>query len=295
MNGATRGNAVEVCCRRPWSAHNIDGERAARDSGPRKRRVRRPFRSGIGYGTCLILSIHTLVAAANHPSTTSTGPVERSRFAAVAPALELPAAPGGSKLNTVSAFDRPLLPTGTTTPVENLALAAALERFAGRTVRDDFSALQDFLENNPDSAWSPGLETQLGHEYYRVGRYSRAIAAWRRVWESGRSASGDAASAVVNEAGSELALMYARLGRMTELAPLLDELGVRPPRGVNPRALRGASDGFWSMQHRPRGLLPLRSAGARPHLLCDGSREGRQSIDSGFAIHNQRVLRPTSG
>src|SRR5882672_5238700 len=198
MNGATQVNAVEVCRQRLWAPHNIQCRSAARIASIRNRCLRRLLRSGGRYATCLVLSLHNIAAAANNPSTGSNGPVDGARFAAVAPALELPAAPGGSKFNPVVVFDRPLLPTRTTTPVENLALAAALEGFAGRTVRDDFSALQRYLDNNPDSAWSPGLETQLGHEYYRVGRYSRAIAAWRHVWESGRSASGDIAASVAN-------------------------------------------------------------------------------------------------
>ena len=148
-------------------------------------------------------------------------------------------------------FDESLIPSREPTVEENRALVAVLERFAQRTVRDDFSSLAEFLEHNPHSPWAEALETQLGSEYYRVGRYSKAMSTWKRVWESGKSKAGEFSSYHANRAGSELARMHARLGRMAELRPLLAELDGRPSRGKVAHHLRGAQDGLWSMEHRP--------------------------------------------
>src|ERR1041385_3370090 len=125
-------------------------------------------------------------------------------------------------------FDQPLMPSHSPTAEENQALLAALKQFGQRAIRDDFSSLTDFLDRNPDSPWSLALQTQLGSEYYRVGRYSKAIQTWKHAWESGKGKAGEIASSYANRAGSELAMMHARLGRMAELRPLLAELERRP-------------------------------------------------------------------
>lgn len=205
--------------------------------------------------------------------------------------LRLAAAPRTVEISQTH-FDSPLIPVRQPTALEDETLVAALERFGYRTVRDDFSALTEFLEQNPNSAWSPALETQMGGEYYRVGRYSKAISAWKRVWESGKTASGEVLSVLANRAGSELALMYARLGRMSELRPLVAELEARPGRGSIPRNIRGARDGLWSMEHRPEvsfrcGTLAL----DRICFATDRAKAGNpliqnsRSTTNGFSAH----------
>jgi hypothetical protein len=184
-----------------------------------------------------VLCSHVLLAAEN--TETKGGP------------FGLGAAPSAGDISRTQFFDEPLIPIREPNVQENLALVAALERFGLRTVRDNFSSLTDFLDRNPDSPWVESLETRLGSEYYRVGRYSKAIKSWESVWKSGKSKTGDIVTRLANRAGGELAMMYARLGRMAELRPMLAELGKKSSRGLNPLHFRGASDGLWSMEHRP--------------------------------------------
>ncbi len=191
----------------------------------------------VGLSCIAFVAPHTLLEAAQ-----SLG--SSPRFGAHVP-------PSAVEISQAHFFDESLVPSRGPTLEENQALVAALERFGRRTVRDDFSSLTEFLVQNPDSPWGLALETQLGSEYYRVGRYSKAIATWKHVWESGKEKAGEISSFHANRAGSELAMMHARLGRMTELRLLLAELGERPMRGQVPRNLRGARDGLWSMEHRP--------------------------------------------
>src|SRR5207249_4248854 len=184
-------------------------------------------------------------------------------------------------------FEEPLMPSREPTTAENETLLASLERFRQRAVRDDFSSLTEFLERDPDSPWSLALETQLGSEYYRVGRYSKAIAAWKRVWESGKSKAGEISSFHANRAGSELAMMHARLGRMAELRPLLAELDSRPMRGQIPRNLRGARDGLWSMEHRPE--VSFRCGPLALDRICfatDRAKAGNQLIQGSESSTN---------
>jgi RHS repeat-associated protein len=184
-------------------------------------------------------------------------------------------------------FDAPLIPTREPTASENEVLITAVEQFATRTVRDDFSSLERFLENNPRSPWAPGLQAQLGSEYYRVGRYSRAIDAWNRAWTAQDAETGDDGMASANRAGSELALMYARLGRMAELRPLLGQLERRPNSGQVPRNLRGARDGLWSMEHRPE--VSFRCGPLALDRICfatDRSKAGNQLIQDSQSTKN---------
>ncbi|HAV65143.1 MAG TPA: hypothetical protein DCY13_22575, partial [Verrucomicrobiales bacterium] len=191
----------------------------------------------------LLMSIPRWTIAGDAAKTTRNGEPPAPRVASVAAVNPL--------LRAATAFDAPLSPTRPPTARENQALIEAIDRFSQRTVRDDFSALREFLGEHPESPWAPALETQLGYEYYRVGRYSRAIESWRKVWELNRPETDEFSHAIANRAGSELAMMYARLGRMAELRSLLPELRSRPQRGINHRSLRGAEDGFWSMENRP--------------------------------------------
>src|SRR5262249_59966096 len=125
-------------------------------------------------------------------------------------------------------FDELLWPGREPTLEENRALLAALERFGQRTVRDDFSSLTEFLAQNPNSPWAVALETQLGSEYYRVGRYSKAIEAWKRVWKANQAATRDPLRKTAHRAASELAMMYTSLGRIPELRGLLAEIESGP-------------------------------------------------------------------
>jgi len=138
---------------------------------------------------CLILSSQVLVAAEKPLTERSSPTIKAPESSASRSRFRLTAAPSALEITQAQFFDEPLIPSREPSLSENQALVVALERFAQRAVRDDFSSPAEFLEHNPDSAWAMALETQLGSEYYRVGRYSKAIDAWQHVWESGKTAS----------------------------------------------------------------------------------------------------------
>src|SRR2546428_533470 len=108
-------------------------------------------------------------------------------------------------------FDAPLLPTRAPADAESLALIDTLGNFRQRTVRDDFSGVEGFLRDFPDSAWALSLRFILGGEYYRTGHYSKAIDSWRSAWELGKGFTNEVPMALANDAVAELGLMYARL------------------------------------------------------------------------------------
>jgi RHS repeat-associated protein len=180
-------------------------------------------------------------------------------LASKVPSLPIPAAPSAvsvdsspsMRINQMSVFDTPLFATSAPTDTESLVLIDSLEKFRARAVRDDFSELENFLRNFPDSAWAISLRTVLGGEYYRTGHYSKAIDSYKAAWELGKGFTNEVPVSLANEAVAELGLMYARLGRMEEIAQLLAEVEGRVFRGAAAAHIQGARDGLWSMEHRP--------------------------------------------
>jgi RHS repeat-associated protein len=149
-------------------------------------------------------------------------------------------------------FENPLVPVGPDpTPDESAALTAALLGYANRSCPDDFSSLTGFLDAYPTSSWSASLLTNLGLEYYNTGHYSKTMDVWRRAWELAHKATDVKGRAVANRAVGELAYMYGRLGRMTELEALLESVQDRIFSGRATEMICGARQGLWNMQTHP--------------------------------------------
>ncbi|MGA2247770.1 MAG: cysteine peptidase family C39 domain-containing protein, partial [Verrucomicrobiota bacterium] len=140
---------------------------------------------------------------------------------------------------------------GTPSSAENIDLAASLTGYAHRSGPDDFGSLTTFLDAHPDSPWSTALLTDLGLEYYNTAHYSLALDAWHKAWESGQQAGDARGVALTDRAGAELALMYARLGRMPELEAFLTSVDNRGFVGPATEKLASAREGLWTMQNRP--------------------------------------------
>jgi RHS repeat-associated protein len=152
-------------------------------------------------------------------------------------------------------FEEPLVPIGgEASAAENAALAAALGGYAKRASIDDFSFFIDFLLAHPRSPWRAALLANLGLEHYNTAHYSLALAAWEQAWLLARDANdatGAKGKALADRVAGELAQMYARLGRMTELEALLKSFEGRVFVGSATEKIAGAREGLWNMQNRP--------------------------------------------
>ncbi|GEM_PF-3709019 len=94
--------------------------------------------------------------------------------------FQLPENPTDGDIFSHSLFEEPLVPVGgKTTSADNAALGQALTAFSKRTERDDYSALENFLQANPASPWRLALLTNLGWSYRQTGWYSKAMELWR--------------------------------------------------------------------------------------------------------------------
>lgn len=166
--------------------------------------------------------------------------------------LEFSASPTTQEICRARVFEEPLVPIGGEPGAEeNAAFAAALLGYAKRSGPDDFASLTEFLEQHPKSAWRAALLTCLGLEYYNTAHYSLALEAWEKAWPVAKDAKDAKGKAIADRAAGELAYMYARLGRLTELEALLKSVEGRGFVGAATERITGAREGLWNMQNRP--------------------------------------------
>jgi tetratricopeptide (TPR) repeat protein len=173
----------------------------------------------------------------------------------------------------------------------------ALLEYSNRLGIEDFSSLIRFLEVFPQSPWKPGLLVDLGLEYYKTGRYSQALDAWHKAWELSKTATDPKGKALADRAGGELAYMYARLGRVTELDALLKSVKSRVFSGPATEMITGAREGLWNMRNRPEisfrcGPLALHRIMLTSHPENPKSEmiDATSSTQRGFSLHQVAKL-----
>jgi RHS repeat-associated protein len=160
--------------------------------------------------------------------------------------------PTTQEITRARVFEEPLAPIGgEPTAAENASLAVALLGYAGRSGPDVFTSLTGFLEKHPSSPWQAAVLTCLGLEYYNTAHYSLALQVWEGAWSRAKQATDPKGKAIADRAVGELAYLYARLGRMTELQALLRSVEGRPLTGAATERIAGAREGLWNMQNRP--------------------------------------------
>lgn len=166
-------------------------------------------------------------------------------------ALEFSAKPTVQEIFRARVFEEPLVPIGgEPAAAENAALASALLGYSKRSSPDDFASLTDFLAQHPKSPWRAALLTGLGFEYYTTAHYSLALEAWSKALEGANEAKDIRGGIVMARAAEELALLYARLGRMTELEALLKSTGCQAAPGASEK-INLTREALWMMQNRP--------------------------------------------
>lgn len=206
--------------------------------------------------------------------------------------LEFSANPTAGEILRARIFEEPLVPVGgEPSAAENAALVAALLGYTQRSGPDDFSSLTGFLREHPKSPWRAATLTGLGFEYYNTAHYSLALAAWEQAWPLARAATDAKGKAIADRAAGELAYMYARLGRMTELAALLKSVEGRGFVGSATERISGAREGLWNMQNRPEisfrcGPMALQQIKRALHPEGPGDMEifNSASTQQGFSL-----------
>lgn len=159
--------------------------------------------------------------------------------------------PTSGEIQNVRLFPEALIPTVTPSSEDNRQLAGVLRTFSQRKERDDFSSLESFISGNPQSVWAPSLHLNLGLEYYRTGRYTRALDSFKVAWSELKDYQDPKLKALADRAVGELAFMNARVGRMQELSKLMASIKDRVLVGPGQGLVAGASEGLWTMENTP--------------------------------------------
>ncbi|HSS01664.1 MAG TPA: hypothetical protein VLM79_31610 [Kofleriaceae bacterium] len=211
----------------------------------------------------------------------------------------------------VAGLEEPVVPVAPTAADDDRALDLALAAFritallAPDAPAIYLAPLARFAKDHPHSGWTPAVLGDLGLAYLRAGYASRAIEAWQAAWATGRHTSDARARPLVDKVVGELARLYARLGRIDELEPLLREVGSRPLSGPATEAVAAAREDAWLVSKDPAGALRsgptalaslLRARGyARDAVaFLDGQRAGRAgfSLAQLTALADRAALRP---
>lgn len=189
------------------------------------------------------------------PAPTRTQPVQQkprvqppTHWGATLPALGRQ--PSDAEFRVSSGLPEPLRPVpGASTPAESEALAAALRQ----PWREDqrLEAIERFLEAYPASRWAPGLHLNLGALFFDRGYFQSALAHWKAGWEIAKDGKDGVSLDFANLCLAELAKMNARIGRVTEVEPLLAAAEARTLMGAARVKIESAAEGVWMMRHQP--------------------------------------------
>jgi RHS repeat-associated protein len=160
--------------------------------------------------------------------------------------------PTDSEIFSFRFLEDPLVPMlGATTPQENRTLVKALLAYRHRSNPEDFSAILDFIEEYPHSAWRVSLLANLGYAYRRAGYFSKALASWEEAWQLGQDVTESQARVVLDRVAGEIAQLNAWVGRYEVLEPFLQSLRDRELVAPAMVKVSNAREGLWLMQNDP--------------------------------------------
>jgi RHS repeat-associated protein len=166
--------------------------------------------------------------------------------------LVFSAQPTDAEISAAPVFDEPLMPLDANSrPAENKALSDALTAYAARAVSDDCSSLEAFAVQFPQSRWTASFLLHLGTEYFNYGYFSKALDAWQRSWALFQASDYAPAKPQADRALGELARMYSRIGRTTELDALLKASAGRELKGPATQLIHAAQESLWMMKNKP--------------------------------------------
>lgn len=183
---------------------------------------------------------------------------------------------------------RPVVDSSTAT-VES-ELVAALQVWSNRRETEDHTALENFVTNKPLSIWTPSLQYNLGKLYYASGYFSLATSAYEASWKNCASLSSANGLLLGNQAAAELAVMYARVGRKTDLKALLDSVKDRSFTDDAGVQIQRAYEGLSLMLEKPGvsfrcGPYALSNVcQAMKGLVPDDFLKTSLSTDTGFSL-----------
>ena len=249
------------------------------------------------------------VAAEQKPTGPVTPPRGKIKVNRTVPSVKRPplipefsAVPTDQEIFRARVFEEPLVPMGSTSAVENRALADAVVGYLSGGRSENLGPIEGFLQRFPNSAWRVALLTDLGIVYRRTGYFTKALAAWQAAWELGKDQTEPNPRAITDRAVGEFLELNARLGRYDVLEALLPEVEKRGVRGSVTEKITGAREGLWLMKNRPEkafrcGPMALDRilASKRPGYQTDSKLFDSRSTAKGTSLLEMRDLAASVG
>src|ERR1043165_6947690 len=119
-------------------------------------------------------------------------------------------------------FEQPILWVGEQPPsdAESLELLGALDASGTNRMARRVERLEQFIADNPSSAWTPSLRANVAVHYRFIGRYSRALAHWEEAWNATRQFESGSGRRVADYVLANWSSLLSSLGRLDKLKAL---------------------------------------------------------------------------
>lgn len=215
------------------------------------------------------------VSAASHAALLQQAPVKEGKR----PGVLSTAFSAGT---VAGPFEEQLVPVRPVSSLEKSSMIDAIERQVRLGLDDDVSILEAHARSELGAAYRLSILVNLGLHHYRLGHFSRALAAWSEAWSQRGPADQGQARAMADRAFGELIRMHARLGHDTDVAALLEQIKDRPLSGPATEAVAGAREGLWAMRNDPGAAYLCGPMAARNihQLLKPEDTKGRELLQS---------------
>jgi YD repeat-containing protein len=113
------------------------------------------------------------------------------------------------------------------------------------------SRLEVFISAYPASRWRAAIELNLGFYRYQKGFFTKAIEHFKNGYNLAKDGKGSNAKLIAGSSAAQLSQMYARLGRMEDLEPLLKDLTGTDVGGTAGQLLTNSRDALHIMKTQP--------------------------------------------
>lgn len=227
---------------------------------------------------------------------------EQASFSEGVRQTPLSANPSAEQLGQVPDLPLALRPIeGTDSEAERVALASAIVGFRDQEQPEDLSVLETFVQQHPDSVWTPSVYLNLGSLAYRCGRFKLATENWKKAWELAKDDSSPDGQRIANCALMEYGRMLARVGELSQLEATLDLAKERTFIDSDENLRNSNTEALWMMKNIPGVAFrcgPLALASICKELkipLPSGYAENTQSPVTGFSLKEVRDLSQNLG
>jgi RHS repeat-associated protein len=195
---------------------------------------------------------------------------------------------------------------GNVTSDETADLVNAIKAYRATTDAEDFSPLDKFLQDHPDSAYCAGVLTNLGYLAFQFGYYSKAIDYYERAWNIGKALDMPKTpeeQEIVSGAGIRLAGLYSRVGRRVDLEALIKALKPYPRWGGDENRYEHAMQAASMMELKPGisyncgplALLTIVKAHPEYHANAAVISQAKATPDQGFSVEQLENLAHDAG